>query len=633
MLILFPLLAFVALAFLMASYFPELGWRHNFLRASILWGTWLVFAIELLSLFKTVSQIGLTLMWLALIGGCIVWLIKRWRDGFIPRHPDFSWFKNPGYAIMMLALVVIFVVVGIVAWFAPPNTYDSLNYHMPRVAHWAQNHSVAHYPTGVDRQDSFAPVAEYTMLNSYVLTGGDRFANFSDWFAMVGSVIGVSAAAALLGAPLAGQFLAALFVATLPMGIAQASSTMTDYVTGFWVVCVAVEFLFLWTEEKPNWRTVLFLSLSAGLALATKSTALTFLLPFAIATPVLLFRKTSRIQFLELVALAVLVVGLVNAGYVTRNLRTYGAPFDPRHSQDFPNQRLDWRGLVSTTLRTAVFQLQTPWDVLNLQLMRLVVGVHFKMGLDVNDPRSTVIGEFSIGKPTTNEDTTTNPLHALLILVTAAVSLFTVKRTGKRVLFYQLLVLAAFVAFSFMLKWQIFQSRLLLPFFLIAAPAFGVVLGSILPTWAATVVGLGLVASSFMWLVSINPRPLIPLSGKTEWPSVLTAPREQMYFTSIPGAYEPMKQVVSLIEGVQCKEVGMAISGAGAEYPYWVLLGAPRDDLRIEWIVAGTPSARYSDPGFKPCAVICDTCGDASSYRGLPLLTQFGKINLYENKK
>jgi hypothetical protein len=52
----------------------------------------------------------------------------------------------------------------------------------------------------------------------------------------------------------------------------------------------------------------------------------------------------------------------------------------------------------------------------------------------------------------------------------------------------------------------------------------------------------------------------------------------------------------------------MAISGAGAEYPYWLLLGAPRDDLRIEWIVAGTPSAQYSDPEL-PCAIICDTCG------------------------
>ena len=633
MLIILPVFAFVVLLLLMASFFPELDWRHNILRASILWGACLVVIVEILSLFHAITQIGLALAWLLFTVGAGVWLIKRWKMGLIPRRPNANWIKQPTNVIMAILLGVIIIATALVAWFAPPNTYDSLNYHMPRVAHWAQNHSVAHYPTGVDRQLSFAPVAEYTVLNTYVMIGSDHLANFSEWFAMAGSVVGVSLAAGLLGAPLAGQFLAAIFVATLPMGIVQASSTMTDYVTGFWVVCVAVEFLFLWGEQHPDWRLVFFLSLAAGLAIATKSTAFTFLVPFAIATPIILFRKTGRLQFLKLVVLSIFMVGLANSGYVIRNLETYAAPFDLRHSKDFPNQMLNGRGLVSLLLRTAAFQLQTPWDDVNLQLKRLVVGIHFKMGLDVNDPRSTVIGEFNIGRPTTNEDTTVNPLHAFLVFITLVVSLFAFKHFEKRVLVYQLLVLGAFTAFSFMLKWQIFESRLILPFFLIAAPAFGVVFGSFLPAWGSTIISLGLVVSSFMWLVSVNPRPLFPLPGKTEWPSVLTASREEMYFASIPGAYEPMKQVTSIIEQNQCKDVGMAISGSGAEYPYWVLLGAPRNDLRIEWIVAGTPSARYSDPSFDPCAIICDTCGDDTTYRGLPLFTQFGKINLYLRSK
>ena len=632
MLAVIPLLTFFAVAFLMASVFPELGWRRACLRASLLWGAWLVFIVETLSFFHSITQMGLVVMWLLLLGGSTVWLIHRWRKGLRLRCPDLSWGKRPGLLLMALALVTIFVMIGLVAWFSPPNTFDSLNYHMSRVAHWAQNHSVAHYANGMEIQNSFAPLAEYSVLNSYVLAGSDRFANFSDWFAMLGSVIGVSMAAALLGAPLAGQFLAALFVATLPMGIAQASSTMTDYVAGFWLVCVAVEFLSLWGEQQPGWRTVFFLSLAAGLALATKSTAYGFVLPFAIATAVLMFRKIPLAQFIKLVALAALVVGLVNGGYISRNLQTYAMPFDPYHSKNFRNEMLDWQGLVSNVLRTGAFQFQTPWETVNLQLMRLVVGVHFKMGLDVNDPRTTIIGEFTIGKPGTHEDTATNPLHAFLILVTAVISLFTVKRTGRRVLVYQLLVLLGFVAFSFVFKWQVFGSRLLLPFFLLSAPAFGVIIGSLLPLWAAVAVGLGLVASSTMWLLSIYARPLFPLDGRTDFASVLAAPREQMYFASIPGAYEPMKNVSRQVLESQCKDIGIALSGSGAEYPYWLLLGAPRDDLRIEWIVAGTPSARYSDPDFQPCAVICDTCDDQQSFQGLPLVDEQGKIKLYLQK-
>jgi len=140
---------------------------------------------------------------------------------------------------------------------------------------------------------------------------------------------------------------------------------------------------------------------------------------------------------------------------------------------------------------------------------------------------------------------------------------------------------------------------------------------------------VGLWASSLMWLVSLSARPLIPLPGRTTWPSVLMASRERMYFPSIPGAYEPMKSLTGQILAAGCGQVGVALSGSEAEYPYWVLLGAPRPDLRLEWIVAGTPSARYRDPAFKPCAVLCDTCGGAPSFQGLPRVDEQGGTGLY----
>ena len=121
---------------------------------------------------------------------------------------------------------------------------------MPRVAHWAQNQSVEHFATGIEQQNSRPAFAEYAILQFYVLAQGDRLANFVEWLAMFGSVIGVSLLAGLLGASLAGQFLAAIFVASLPMGIIQASSTMNDYVVGLWLVCFAEVFLSIWLEPK-----------------------------------------------------------------------------------------------------------------------------------------------------------------------------------------------------------------------------------------------------------------------------------------------------------------------------------------------------------------------------------------------
>jgi hypothetical protein len=632
MLVVFPLLAFVTLVLLLASFFPELGWRRSFLRAAIVWGIWLVFCTEMLSFVKGLTPAGLSLAWLALAVICAGWLALRLGKGLSLHKPVMDGLRKPANALMVAVIIVIFVLTMVVAWFAPPNTFDSLNYHMSRVAHWSQNHSVTHYPSGMELQNSYAPLAEYSILHFYILSGGDRLANFSEWFAMAGSVVGVSLAAALLGATLPGQLLAAIFAASLPMGIVQASSTMTDYIAGFCLVCLSVEFLALWQgKEKLQW-IVLFLSASAGLAAATKPTAFAFMLPFVLAAPVILFRRVKFTGFVQLAMLAIIVFVSINVGYLARNLRTYGVLFDPDNTASFRNEKMDIGGLTSNILRNASLQLHTPWPEINYQLTRIIIGIHFKLGLDVNDPRTTAQGEFNIGNLTTNEDVTFNPLHAILIIIVLITSLVLFKRTGRKLVIYQALVVLGFVTFCFVFKWQIFGSRLLLPFFLLYAPAVGTFIGILVPAWFVSVVGVGLAASSFMWLVSIYPRPLIPLPGKTEWPSVLTASRERMYFTSISGAYEPMKSITGRILEVECKEVGIAISGAGAEYPYWVLLKAPREDLRIEWIVAGTPSARYSDPNFEPCAVICDTCDDTSTYRGLPLVDAQGKIRLYLKK-
>ena len=89
------------------------------------------------------------------------------------------------------ALGAILAVTGAIALLAPPNTWDSMTYHMPRVAHWSQAGSVAHYPTHILRQLWLGPWARSSRsLHLYLLTGGDRLANLVQWLAFAGCVAG-----------------------------------------------------------------------------------------------------------------------------------------------------------------------------------------------------------------------------------------------------------------------------------------------------------------------------------------------------------------------------------------------------------------------------------------------------------
>ena len=45
-------------------------------------------------------------------------------------------------------------------------------YHMGRVVDWWANNSVAFYPTNIQRQDYMGPLAEYIVLQFFVLCGG-----------------------------------------------------------------------------------------------------------------------------------------------------------------------------------------------------------------------------------------------------------------------------------------------------------------------------------------------------------------------------------------------------------------------------------------------------------------------------
>lgn len=634
MLALLPLLSFFALFIYLGQVRPSWGWRVSFLRSAILSGAYGVLSLDVLSIIDAVTQTALVLTWSLPLMCLSLGLGVLWRRGHRLRLPTFSFPDGGLERFIIIGVVFILFITALVAWVTPPQTWDSLHYHMSRVAHWAQNQSIKHFATGIEVQNSISPGAELGMLHLYILGGGDRYVNFIAWFAMVGSLVGVSLVAKELDASRTGQYLSVLFAATIPMSIVQASSTMIETVVAFWVICVATEVLRLEGRHSiiPE---IVMMSIAAGLAILSKPNGYAYLLPLTLYVAYRLVKTANWKMFFGASILAVSLVGIINAGQFTRMIDTYGSAFSARQVSIHSNQMRDLKGLTSNVLRNAGLHIGTPSPHINKGIFLIIDQVHEWMGIDLNDPRTTSVGKFKIKMPSTNEVTIGNPLHAWIILGFFIMLLIRWRKDlHPKLVLFSLLSLSTFLIYSVVFKWQIFGSRYHLPFFILMAPVIGMSFTKVLSRQVRNGIGICLLVCSWPWLMSIQSRPLIP-DSESRVGSILIESREDLYFGNEPNYQNPYVAVTEQIHDSKCASVGLAIAGHAAEYPFWVLMGAPREDVHIEWIVSGTPSARLAPTDFQPCAIICDgSCPiEWETVNGLPLFFEKAGYRLFLEAK
>jgi hypothetical protein len=396
MLVFLPLLSLVLLAIIFHN--GNQCWRSSALAAAVICGVFLTVTTELFSLFRVLifgfvlSSWGLFSLGLVSVYSQMVNSNKKEIGRFFKSQN-----LSPFLVVLLGGVAFITASIGLIALVAPPNTWDSMTYHMSRVAHWIQNQSVAHYPTYNLPQLFHPPFAEFVIMHLQILSGGDRFANFVQWFSMVGSIIGVSLIAKELGASARGQVFSAVFCATIPMGILQGSSTQNDYVVGFWLVCLAYNVL-LAVKVKNNQTSLLFIGASLGLAILTKSSAYFYAFPFMVWFGLVKLKRLRWKVWKSFFALS-LICFLVNVNHYLRNFYLFGSIIGTpaNFAVEYKIEGVTIPILLSNVLRNLSFHVDI---IRNLNLQKLIppltgitakiLGIiHTIIGVDINDPRTT----------------------------------------------------------------------------------------------------------------------------------------------------------------------------------------------------------------------------------------------------
>ena len=615
MLLLLPLVAFVLTRLAFREYGHD--WRQSLIFAMVACGAAVVLITESLSFWAGLSWVGLSLAWTAaILLSFVLWITKR-RTGQVPADASLTFRRGGELMGLLSASAILVLLVGIVALMSPPNTYDAMVYHMPRVAMWAINETVEFYPTHVYQQLFMPPWAEYAMLHTFILSGGDRFVNLVQWLALLGSALAVSGIASSLGAGVRGQVYAVVACVTIPQGVLEGSGAKNDWVTALWLALFTL--LVLRFREQPTWAVAIGLSAAFGLALSTKGT--TYLFAPAVCAPILLAapREVRRLLLRRAPVLLVIILMILGPHYL-RNLQFSGSPLGSFDS--FLGTTGDWKGVyrfsndalspnttASNVLRNISLHIATPDDVFNQRLQGWVETALASIGANPNDPASTWHGTvFQFSGQSKHESLQGNGIHLLLLTAAFAYVFWprgshahSNRRTWK---LYAVGLLAAFLVFCALLRWQPWHTRLHLPLFVLGSALIGVCLERMRPAFLASGLAILLLMLATPHAVENRIRALLYDQ------SILNKSRMSMYFADLPFSEDAYASAVAAVQNDGCQTIGIDSSLREPVYPLLVMLLHGQTDRKIRFVGVENQSAMYGDrlPSREPCAIICNGC-------------------------
>ena len=611
-----PLISLVLLFLIFWN--PDEDWRSATLSSALVWGVLVTASTEILTLFRFLT-FGSVLTWwlLAVIAlGFIYYRLIRKKKRSLPllTIPKIS----PVLLVLLGGVVFIAVTVGVIAVVAPPNNWDSMTYHMSRVVHWIQNHSVAHYPTYFLAQLFYPPFSGFAIMHLQILSGDDYMANLVQWLSMVGSILGMSLIAKQFGADGRGQIFAAVFCATIPMGILQASSTQNNYVTGFWIVCLAHYVLLVLPYKTFPTRLSLAIGASLGLAILTKSSGYIYAFPFMVW---LFLSKLNPMgwKLWRPISVITIVFLSLNFSHYLRNIDLFDEPLGlAKFNVGYKMEIYSLPTFISNIIRNLSFHVDIV-RALNLQdfitpitgkVAKLISLIHLGLGVDINDPRITA-GVYRVPGISFDENIAGNPLHFGLILITIFVFIAN-KNIRKRldIWGYLLALIGGFLLLCLLLKIQIYQSRHHLPIFVLFSAFVGLVFSQSWNRRAITFMAVILLVTAMPWVFGNKFRPII---GEN---NIFNTSRNELYFTNRPWLKDPYLKGIDFLKSQGCSNIGLSLgeksvlSGEYWEYPFWPLLQKNNEQVvRLEHIlhpenISNKKSKIPPHNNFTPCAII-----------------------------
>jgi hypothetical protein len=555
----------------------------------------LVLAGELLSLLGSVGRTGYALVeTTALVLATGAWLASGSPRPALPR---------PGRPGLLLALLGVVVACGLgyetfLVLTTPPNNWDSMHYHLARVAAWRGQGSLDWFGTHNGIENTYPPDGELLVLWAVVLAGRDAVAALPQLAAQLATALAVFGIARRLGYGARSSAFAALLFPTLTIVALESVTTQNDLVEASFVaaaVCFAL--------GRTRAETALA-GAALGLAVGTKL-SIVFAAPVLLAVFLLAVPRRRAVAAWSAAGIAL----LGSYGYV-QNLVEDRSLLGGSHETTLLRPEVTLGGTASTVARTTYRLVDLSGWHPKTALVRPIgtAAQHVFAGLHIppNPPEATTSDTFpfdyAVNTGVSEDASGFGPLGFLLLLPLSLGFLvaWALRRTGRRHAALALALPLYVLALALGTRWNFYAGRFLVTPIALTLPLAAPVVAR---RWLAAPI-LVLAAVTFGVAHAFNPSKAAGFEGTT---AIWNLDRVAAQTVRRP-KLEPVFRTVAERVPTDAR-IGVSLARSDWEYPLYgprlrrrlVFLparGALADADGLDWVVLGDGIDGGPAPGW-----------------------------------
>jgi Glycosyltransferase family 87 len=228
------ILAALVASLLAAACLRQQGLVSTLLAAYVALTTNLALATLVLSPFREVTRTGLAVVEavLLIVSALAWWALGRPRPPLAPARAALRELASSRLTALYLAAIGLLLAYELVlALTVPPNNWDSLTYHLARVAAWYHHGGVYWVPNApTDRINEFQPLAEQQIYFLFVATGSALLYAIPQYLAQLAILAAVYEAARRLGYAARPAACGACLLATFGLVAYEATTSQNDLV-------------------------------------------------------------------------------------------------------------------------------------------------------------------------------------------------------------------------------------------------------------------------------------------------------------------------------------------------------------------------------------------------------------------